>query len=49
MLQNLIILHNMPLLLFLQAISSTRRGFSAYMDFILMNCLIFSKKYVYKI
>lgn len=46
MLQNLIILHNMPLL-FLQAISNTRRGFFAYMDFILMNCLKFSKKYVY--
>lgn len=43
MLQNLIILYNLPLLFFFQAISNTRRRFSAYMDFVFMNCLIFSK------
>lgn len=37
----------MPLCLLFPAIRTTGRGFSAYMDFILMNCLIFSRKYVF--
>lgn len=37
----------MPLCLLFPAVRTTGRGFSAYMDFILMNCLIFSRKYVF--